>query len=213
MPLYPNYTLHYSPGTASLVVHRLLIEMKLPHTLKRVDLAQAGHKTPEYLALNPAGVVPTFMVDGTALCESAAIVMYLTDAHPEANLAPKIGTLARGHYYSWICLCVNVLMPAFRNWFYPGDAAGAERAVKAIAQDRIEAFWQRADNHLAKKGPYLLGAERSSADFVLTMLMRWSRNMPKPAHTWPALGQLAARMKALASFAELYRREDLSDWV
>jgi glutathione S-transferase len=211
--LSPQYILHYSPSTASLVVHWLLIELKLPHALKLVDLEKGEHKTPEYLALNPAGVVPTLMVDGVALCESAAIVMYLSDLHPEANLAPKPGTLARGHYYSWICLCVNVLMPAFRNWFYPDEAAGDELAVKAIAQARIEAFWQRADQHLAKHGPYLLGAERSGADFVLTMLMRWSRNMPKPAHTWPALGQLAARMKALDSFVELYRREGLSDWV
>ena len=45
------------------------------------------------------------------------------------------------------------------------------------------------------------------------MLMRWSRNMPRPSDTWPALHAHAQRMKALPSFAEAYRREGISDWT
>ena len=45
------------------------------------------------------------------------------------------------------------------------------------------------------------------------MLMRWSRNMPKPADTWPAIGELAGRMKALPSFKELYKLEALTEWA
>ena len=209
----PNYTLYYSPGSASLVVHWLLLELNAPHTLKLLNLAEAEHKQPNYLALNPAGVVPTLLVDGVPICESAAIIMVLADAHPDAGLAPALGTVARGHYYQWICLCVNVLMPAFRSWFYPSESIGDEAAVKANAQARIEAFWQRADTHLAANGPFLLGAERSAADFMLTMLMRWSRNMPKTADSWAALGQLAANMKALPSFNALYRIEELTEWA
>jgi glutathione S-transferase len=209
----PNYTLYYSPGSASLVAHWLLLHIGTGHTLKLLNLAEADHKQPAYLALNPAGVVPTLLVDAVPICESAAITMYLADAHPESRLAPALGTVARGHYYQWICLCVNVLMPAFRSWFYPSESIGDEAAVKANAQARIEAFWQRADTHLATNGPFLLGAERSAADFMLTMLMRWSRNMPKTADSWPALGRLAASMKALPSFAELYKREELTEWA
>jgi glutathione S-transferase len=44
------------------------------------------------------------------------------------------------------------------------------------------------------------------------MLMRWSRNMPKPATAWPRLAALAQRMAARPSFAELYAREGLSEW-
>ena len=50
-------------------------------------------------------------------------------------------------------------------------------------------------------------------DFYATMLMRWSRNMPKPAHEWPALGAYAARMKARPSFETLYQREGLTEWA
>ena len=53
----------------------------------------------------------------------------------------------------------------------------------------------------------------SAADFLLTMLMRWSRNMPKPTDTWPALHAHAQRMKARPAFRETYRREGLTDWT
>jgi hypothetical protein len=65
---------------------------------------------------------------------------------------------------------------------------------------------------LLAQGPYLLGAEFSAADLMLIMLMRWSRNMPRPATEWPALQQYAARMKARPSWKKLYALEGLSEW-
>ena len=65
--------------------------------------------------------------------------------------------------------------------------------------------------HLAKRGPYLLGVSATAADFLLTMFMRWSRNMPRPATDWPQLSALAQRMKARPSFRTLYEREGLTE--
>ena len=53
----------------------------------------------------------------------------------------------------------------------------------------------------------------SAADFYLVMLMRWSRNMPKPATDWPHLAALAQRLKSRPSFKLLYEREGLSEWA
>jgi glutathione S-transferase len=78
---------------------------------------------------------------------------------------------------------------------------------------RIEAAWDRLDAHLGAHGPYLLGDHVSAADFYLAMLMRWSRNMPQPATTWPHLAALAQRMKARPSFNTLYEREGLTEWA
>ena len=207
--------LYYAPSTASLVVHWLLIDLGVPHQLRRLDLEAGEHKQPAYLALNPAGVVPTLVVDGEPIAEAAAIVMHLADVHREANLAPAPGTAARARYYQWVCFMANTLQPAYRAWFYPTEPAGEAHvdAVKAQARARIEAAWARVDAHLAASGPYLLGDTLSAADFLLTMLMRWSRNMPRPAHTWAANAAHAARMKARPSFREVYAREGLTDWT
>src|SRR5690606_9034704 len=69
----PMYTLYWSPGTASLCVHWMLIELGEPHELVKVDIEAGEHRKPEYLKLNPGGVVPTLIIDGKPLGESAAL--------------------------------------------------------------------------------------------------------------------------------------------
>ena len=208
-------TLYYSPSTASLVVHWLLIELDVPHVLHKLDFDKREQKSPAYLAINPAGVVPALEVDGQVLTEAAAIVLHLADLHPEAGLAPAPGTAERAQYYRWMFFMANTLQPAYRAWFYADEPAGeaCADAAKAQARARIEAAWERVADHLQANGPYLLGARLSAADFMLTMLMRWSRNMPRPAHAWPVLEAHAKRMKALPSFRETYAREGLEEWA
>lgn len=208
-------TLYYAPSTAALVVHWLLIELQVPHELQALDLGRREQKSPEYLRLNPAGVVPTLVLDGEVLTESAAIVLHLADLHPQAQLAPVPGTVERARYYRWICFCANTLLPAYRAWFYPDEPAGeaAQVNAKAYARERIESAWQRVSDHLEAGGPYLLGERLSAADFLLTMLMRWSRNMPRPSDEWPALHAHAQRMKARPAFQETCRREGITDWL
>lgn len=191
-------TLYHTPSTAALVVHWLLIELDVPHVLHPLDFERGEQKQPDYLALNPAGVVPTLVLDGQVLTEAAAIVLQLADLHPQAGLAPALGTPERATYYKWMFFCANTLQPAYRAWFYPSEPAGAEHAEPAQTQARrkLEAAWTQVDAHLQAHGPYLLGQALSAADFMLTMLMRWSRNMPRPTDTWPALKVHAQRMKA-----------------
>ena len=208
-------TLYHSPGSAGLVVHWLLIELEVSHTLHKLDLGEGEHKRPDYLALNPAGVVPTLVIDGQPITEAAAIALHLADAYPARGFAPPPGTLARARYYQWMFFLANTLQPAFRAWFFPSEPAGEAHieAAKAQARARIEVAWARLDSHIAAHGPYLLGEAVSTPDFLMTMLMRWSRNMPKTATAWPALERYAAAMKARPTFKEVYAREGLTDWT
>ena len=210
-----SVVLYGSPSTASLVVHWLLIELGIGHELRMLDFDRREHKDPAYLALNPQGRVPTLVIEGQVVTESVAIVLHLADLNPGAGLAPAAATPERAAYYRWMLFCAYTLMPAYRRWFYPHEPAGEDQVaqVRARALGELEAAWAQVDAHLAADGPYLVGPRRSAADFVLTMLMRWSRNMPRPADRWPALSAHAARMKSLPSFAEVYRREGLSDWT
>lgn len=208
-------TLYTAPGAAGLVVHWLLIELDAPHELRLLDMQAKEHKGAEYLRLNPNGLVPTLVMDGQPVYEAAALVLQLADSFPAAGLAPAPGTMQRALYYQWMLHLANTLQPAFRSWWYPSEAAGEanEGPARESARIRIEAAWDRIDAHLAVNGPNLLGEKLSAADFHLTMLMRWSRNMPRPATEWPQLAAMAARMKARPSFRTLYEREGLSEWA
>lgn len=208
-------TLFYAPSTASLVVHWLLIELGLAHELRKVDLAAGEQKSEEYLRLNPAGVVPTLVIDGQPLCEAAAITMHLADTYTAAKLAPSVGTPARANYYQWMIFLANTLQLAYRAYFYPSEPAGEQHleAAREQARLRIEACWERVAIHLGTKGPFLLGDKLSAADFLITMLMRWSRNMQRPSDDWPVLREYARTMKARASFKQVYEREGIRDWT
>jgi glutathione S-transferase len=208
-------TLYYAPGAASLVVHWLLIELEVPHTLSLVDTKAGAQKSREYLALNPNGVVPTLVIDGRPHYEAAALLMHLADADPQRRFAPTATDPQRIDHIQWMFNLANMVQPLFRQWWYPHEPAGEgnEETVLAHVRPRIEAQWDRIDAHLAANGPHVLGERLTVADFYLTMLMRWSRNMPRPATEWPHLAALAARLKARSSFAELYRREGLTEWA
>ncbi|NUO75185.1 MAG: glutathione S-transferase [Lysobacter sp.] len=208
------YALYYSPGAASLVVHWLLIELDQPHELRLTDIDSGAHRRSDYLALNPAGRIPTLVVDGEPLHETCGLLLLLGDRHPESGFAPATTDPRRGAYYQWMLYLANAVQSPLRLWWYPGDIAGVDPdAVRAAVRERVEQAWERIDAHLGEHGPYLLGPGPSIADFYLTMLMRWTRNMPRPGHDWPHLGEFAARMKARPAFRAVYEREGLSEWA
>lgn len=207
-------TLYYAPGGASLLVHWLLVELDLPHTLVRMDLAAGEQHQAAYLTLNPAGVVPTLVMDGVPMTEAAAIALWLVDLQPRAGLAPVPGDPQRAALLQWMFHLANAVQPVLRQWWYPAEGAGADHvdAARAEAETRLDAAWERIDAHLATHGPGLLGDTVSVADLYLTMLLRWSRRCARPGDAWPRLGALAARMKQRPAFAVVCDREDLQEW-
>ncbi|MGN6328674.1 MAG: glutathione S-transferase family protein [Rhodanobacter sp.] len=208
------YTLYYAPGSANLLVHLALLEIGAPHTLKRVDLDAGEQRSAAYLAINPNGVVPTLVIDGVPHGEAAALAMLLAERHPEAALAPAPASPLRADYLQWMFYLANSLQPLFRQWFYPGDhlPEGAD-TIRLAARAGIEKCWSKLDSHLAAHGPYLLGDTFGVVDLYTLMLMRWSRNMPKPATEWPQLAALAARLKARPSWKRVCDAEGLVEWA
>lgn len=209
------YTLYYAPGAASLAVHWMLIEIGAPFELAKVDLSAGEQRKPEFLAINPTGVVPALVIDGRPAAECAALLLLLAERHPESGLAPPAGSPARLPYLQWMAHLTNTVQPAFRQWFFAAGPAGEENAerVKASTRLLIEAGWDRVDAWLASNGPYMAGDRVTATDFMATMLMRWSRNMPKPATAWPAIAGYVARMKGRPSFKRLYEAEGLTEWA
>ncbi|ACG77359.1 glutathione S-transferase [Phenylobacterium zucineum HLK1] len=88
------------PMSRGRIIRWMLEEVGQPYTTK--VLAWGENKSPEYLAVNPMGKVPTIVHGGTVVTECAAICAYLADAFPQAGLAPPHGSRLRGPYYRWL---------------------------------------------------------------------------------------------------------------
>lgn len=209
-----DYILYYSPSGASMAVHWMLIELGVPFEARLIDIDTGAQRDPEYLRLNPAGRVPTLVVDGIPRTESAALLMLLAERHPQAGLAPEPGSPARAEWMERMIYLANTVLPAMRDWFY-ADVDGAPdgaQAVRNLARSRIEGAWASLDARLADGRAFLVGDALSTADLLAVMLMRWSRNMPRKATEWPMLAAYITRMRALPSFIEVNAREGLTDW-
>jgi len=111
------YRLYWSPGAASLAVHWMLRELDVPFEIERADIDSGRNRSPEYLRLNPEGRVPTLIVDGAPVRETAALLMLLAERHPGAGLAPAVGAPDRAAWLEWMLYLANTLQPAFRLWF------------------------------------------------------------------------------------------------
>lgn len=207
------HILYYAPGSASMVVHLALVEIGAPFELRRLDFSQREQRDPAYLQLNPQGVVPTLIIDGKPRTESAALLIMLAERYPQAGLMPPAGTPERDEWLQWVVYLSNSLASAFRLWFYPADLGAATMAseVKAGLQRKIESIWDTVNAHLVAHGPYLVNGQFSGADLLLAMLMRWSRNMPRPATLWPALKTLADAVRARPSWKRVYEVEGLTE--
>lgn len=208
------YTLYGSPSTAGTAIHWLLLELEVPFEVRLLDFDRGEHKTPEYLALNPDGVVPTLIVDGAPVTQMAGIAALLAERHPEASFAPPPGARDRAAYLSWSFWLANSFQPHFRAWFYPREPAGGEapEAVQAAARARIEAGLARLDAHLAGRD-YIVGDYFTTVDLLATILCRWSRNMPRPATEWPNLKRYLDRIRQRPALREVHAREGLTDWI
>ena len=109
--------LHYYPGNASLTPHMLLEELGVPYALKLVDRTRNAHKAPEYLRLNPNGLIPVLVAGDLVLYETAAICLHLVDSHPHARLAPPVGTAERAHFYKWLAWLTNTFQARLLSYF------------------------------------------------------------------------------------------------
>src|SRR5258705_5050725 len=97
-----DLVLFHAPHSRSATAHWMLHELGEPYQLKILNLKDNQHKTPELLATNPLGKVPTLVHRGAVVTECAAICTYLADAFPKAGLAPAIGDPLRGPYLRWM---------------------------------------------------------------------------------------------------------------
>lgn len=79
----------YWRSSASYRVRIALNLLGVDYRTVPINLLEGAHRTPDYLALNPQGLVPTLVIDGNTLTQSLAIIEYLAETRPECGLLPS----------------------------------------------------------------------------------------------------------------------------
>src|SRR4051812_12408097 len=107
-------TLYFAPGASSMAPHIALFETGAVFEGRPLSFRRDENKTPEYLAINPLGQVPTLVIDGRPLTEVAAILFYLARRYPQAGLIPEDAE-GQAQVISWMSFIAATVHPARRQ--------------------------------------------------------------------------------------------------
>ncbi|WP_322998244.1 glutathione S-transferase family protein [Castellaniella sp.] len=165
--------LYYFPGACPLVTHIVLEWIGKPYETERLTREQT--KEPAYLKLNPAGAVPTLVDGDFVLTQSAAILDYLAELHPEAKLLGETPR-ARAEARRWLSLCNSDIHRTFNLVFAAPYYSGGDEAIAKIlaakAGEKLKSLFVITNDRL--KGRNWLAGERSVADAYLFVMLMWA---------------------------------------
>src|SRR5688572_26976433 len=207
------YTLHFSPGSCSLIVHCLLEEMGVPFRLERVDVAAGQHRGAEYRKLNPKGKVPVLETPDGPLTECVALVEHLCDRHDShRRYLAEPGSWERAKQLEQVATLSTEIHNNLFNRFFHADALvddpAMQAAVKANAAAKLVAFFREEDARLA--GGYWHGADHpDAADFFFMVLARWGRWLEPSALTLPRVERFFRRMTERPAVARAMASEGI----
>lgn len=165
----PALTLYHNPKSRSSGARILLEALGVPYDVKLIDFASGQNRTPEFLALNPLGKLPTLTHGEAVVTEQVAITIYLADRFPAAGLAPALDDPMRGPYLRWLAFYGACFEPAV-----------VDQAFQRAALDPATSPYRDYDTVIAtlvaqlERGPYLLGDRFTAADILWGTALRWT---------------------------------------
>jgi glutathione S-transferase len=209
------YILYGGDYTRSTLVQWVLEEGKIAYELRKIDIVKGEHHSADFLAINPAGLVPVLITpEGEALCEVAALMLYLANRHQLTELAPATTDPDWGLFLSTVFYIASDIQAEMKRFHFPHrfslrteDNAAVQDRAKSLVLSRIGVM----DARLANRGPYVLGDRFSLADFYLCFWIAYldreaaCRQFPSIARLY---GLVRSRPGATAYLEETERTAD-----
>jgi glutathione S-transferase len=168
-------TLYYAPHTCALASHIALEEAGADYETVRIDFAAQEQRQGEYLAVNPKGRVPSLATERGILTETPAILAYIAQTFPAAQLAPladPFGFAQVQAFNNYLCATVHVAhahrMRGSRWADDEATIAGMKRAVPRA----VGGVFDLVETTLLK-GPWVMGEAYTICDPYLFTLSQW----------------------------------------
>ena len=167
--------LYYATGTCALATHIALEEAGAPYEAVAVDFATQAQRSPEYLAINPKARVPALATETGTLTETPALLLYVAQRFPGAELAPltdPFSLAAVQEFNSYLCSTVHVA-PAHgrRGARWADDAAAIEAMQRKVPATMMQCF-ELIEQKLLK-GPWVRGERYTICDPYLFTIASW----------------------------------------
>jgi len=192
--------------------HFMLEELQIDFELITVDRKNNAQKSSDYLALNPAGRIPTLIDNGFAIFESPAICVHLAESHPSFELIPKIGDKNRALFFQWMMYLTNTVQAELMVYFYPQKHTTDSKNVESIIEmqeSRITEMFKLLDQELENKN-FLIGETISACDYFLFMLAVWADELKSPPLSFNNLSRYLRKLAQRDAIINVCKKENLS---
>ena len=202
-----NYIVYGSPGSGSVPVEAALSLIGASYEVIGETVVRDVAQNPEVLKINPLGQVPALVLPGgEVMTESAAILIWLADRHPEARLAPPPQDARRPAFLRWMAY---VSAAIYGLAWVRGDPLRlvSDERQRAVVLDRIAErralCWRAMDAQIAPRR-FLLGDELGVLDLYVATISRWSPRRQRFYREAPRMAEIVRRVDAEPRLAELW---------
>jgi GST-like protein len=204
-----GYTLYGAQGSGSVAVEAALELLHIPHKVIEGATWSDEEARTRIAKVNPLKQVPCLVLpSGEVMTESAAILIWLADKHPEAKLCPPAGSTERAAYLRWM-----VYIPASIYSMYwvrddPSRLAhneDSEAVIKHRTAERIAECWKLMDSQVNPQR-YILGNKLSVLDIYVSVVSRWTPRRKRFYQEAPKLAEVVKRVDAEPRLKEFWAR-------
>ncbi|KAJ3341701.1 hypothetical protein HDU93_004335 [Gonapodya sp. JEL0774] len=201
------YTVYWAPDSGSVAISLLVpVELEVPWEKVLIDKENEEHTRDEFKRMNPHGKIPVLKLPtGEFISETAAIMMYLCDEHPEKGLFPVTGTARAKAMELIIFLSANLYETVLR-WFRPYRYTSSSdpshiASVKSAELSRSLDLIKLLDTIVT--GPYALGDQYSAVDIYAYMLVSWHEGVENILQSCPKVKNIYEAVKRRPAIVEV----------
>lgn len=196
----PAYTIYGALGSGSVPVEAALTLLGQPYTAIEAATWESAEAQAKVAPVNPMKQIPALITpQGETITESAAILIWLADNHPEARLAPPVGDPRRAQFLRWMTFIPASIYSLFWVRDDPSRLAGedpaAQARVKAATADRIADCWAMMDAQV-EPSAYILGDQLTVLDLYVTVVSRWGSRRTRFYERAPKMSPVVRRVDA-----------------
>ena len=200
-------TLYGAPGYGSVVVEAALTLLDEPYEAIDIPSDSPAAFLAAARAVNPMLQVPALVLpSGELMTESAAILIWLADAH--VRLAPTITDPKRPQFLRWMTFIPASIYSMYWVRDEPHRLAATRDAEAVILErtaQRIADCWRIMDEQV-QPGRYILGDELSVLDLYVTVVSRWTPRRKRFYEVAPKMAEVVRRVDADPRLAEFWAR-------
>lgn len=201
--------LYGAEGSGSIAVEAALTLLDVPYTLIEGATWVEEAARERVAQVNEMRQIPTLVLaGGEVMTESAAILIYLADAHPHALLAPAPTEPMRRQFLRWMVYVSSAIYSL--HWIKPdvrriGVPLDLREAVVQAVHDRIAFCWSNMDAQL-EPGRYLLGDELTVLDLYVTVVSRFGPWRKRFYEVAPRMASIVRRVDNEPRLREFWDR-------